>query len=65
MEKDLALRRKIKSALTYPVVVLIMAVVLTGVMLVFIVPTFVGMFESLGGELPLPTRVLLLACRAS
>jgi type IV pilus assembly protein PilC len=61
MEKDLALKRKIKSALTYPVVVLIMAVVLTGVMLVFIVPTFVGMFESLGGELPLPTRVLMLA----
>jgi type IV pilus assembly protein PilC len=60
MEKDLALKRKIKSAMTYPVVVLLMAVALTGVMLIFIVPTFVGMFESLGGELPLPTRVLLL-----
>jgi type IV pilus assembly protein PilC len=59
MESDLALKRKIKSAMTYPVVVLIMAVVLTGIMLVFIVPTFVGMFESLGGELPLPTKVLL------
>jgi type IV pilus assembly protein PilC len=59
MESDLALKRKIKSAMTYPVVVLIMAVALTGVMLVFIVPTFVGMFESLGGELPLPTKVML------
>lgn len=59
LEKDLALRRKIKSALTYPVVVLIMAVVLVGIMLVFIVPTFVDMFDNLGGTLPLPTKVLL------
>ncbi|HSK90301.1 MAG TPA: type II secretion system F family protein [Euzebyales bacterium] len=59
LEKDLELRRRIKSALTYPVVVLIMAVVLTIVMLVFIVPVFVDMFDSLGGELPLPTKVLL------
>ncbi|HEX2142227.1 MAG TPA: type II secretion system F family protein [Candidatus Limnocylindria bacterium] len=59
MESDVALKRKIKSALTYPVVVLIMALVLCGVMLVFIVPTFVGLFESLGGELPLPTKVML------
>jgi type IV pilus assembly protein PilC len=61
MEKDVALKRKIKSALTYPVVVLIMALILCGVMLIFIVPTFVGLFESLGGELPLPTRVMLFA----
>jgi len=59
LEKDLELRRRIKSAMTYPVVVLIMAIVLTIVMLVFIVPVFVGMFDSLGGQLPLPTRVLL------
>jgi type IV pilus assembly protein PilC len=59
LEKDLELRRRIKSALTYPVVVLIMAVLLTIVMLVFIVPVFVGLFDSLGGELPLPTKVLL------
>lgn len=60
LEKDLELRRKIKSAMTYPVVVLIMAILLTTVMLIFIVPVFVGMFESLGGTLPLPTQVLLL-----
>jgi type IV pilus assembly protein PilC len=59
LETDVALRRKIKSAMTYPVVVLVLAVILTTVMLIFIVPTFVGMFESLGGTLPLPTRVLL------
>ncbi len=60
LETDLELRRRIKSAMTYPVVVLIMAVCLTIVMLIFIVPVFVGMFESLGGELPLPTKMLLL-----
>ncbi len=59
LEKDLDLRRKVKSALTYPVVVLVMAICLTGVMLVFIVPTFSAMFDSLGGTLPLPTRVLV------
>ena len=59
LEKDVELRRKIKSAMTYPVVVLILAVLLTTVMLVFIVPVFVGMFETLGGELPLPTKVLM------
>lgn len=59
MEKDIALRAKVKSALTYPVVVLVMAVMLTIVMLIFIVPTFVAMFDELGGTLPLPTRVLL------
>jgi len=59
LESDLKLRRKIKSAMTYPAVVLILAILLTTIMLIFIVPTFVGMFESLGGELPLPTKVLL------
>lgn len=64
LEKDVALRKKIKSALTYPGVVLVLAVLLTIVMLLFIVPTFVGMFEQLGGTLPLPTRVLLLMSTA-
>ena len=64
MEKDVALRRKVKSTMTYPAVVLVMAVLLTVVMLLFIVPTFVGMFESLGGTLPLPTKVLLLMSTA-
>lgn len=59
LETDLALRKKVKSALTYPGVVLALAVMLTIVMLLFIVPTFVGMFEQLGGTLPLPTRTLL------
>ena len=60
LESDVALRRKVKSTMTYPGVVLVLAVLLTTVMLLFIVPTFVGMFKDLGGTLPLPTRVLLL-----
>lgn len=59
LEADLALRRKIKSAMTYPVVVLIMALFLSSAMIVFVVPQFAGMFEQLGGKLPLPTQVML------
>jgi type IV pilus assembly protein PilC len=59
LEADVALRRKIKSAMTYPVIVLFMAVGLSSAMIVFIVPTFEGLFQSLGGELPLPTQVLV------
>ena len=59
LEKDLELRRRIKSAMTYPVVVLVLAVLLTCVMLVFIVPTFTAMFETLGGTLPVPTQILV------
>jgi type IV pilus assembly protein PilC len=57
-EADVKLRSKIKSAMTYPVIVLIMAIGLSTAMLVFIVPTFADMFDTLGGELPLPTKVL-------
>lgn len=64
LEKDVALKAKIKSALTYPVIVLLMAFALTVVMLVFIVPTFAGMFASMGSELPLPTQVLMSASGA-
>lgn len=58
-EKDYKLRQKIKAAMTYPVVVLFIALSLVTVMLIFIVPTFANMFTGLGGTLPLPTRILL------
>ena len=60
-EKEVALRGKIKSAMTYPVVVFIMVVGIVAAMLVFIVPTFEGLYESLGGKLPLPTQLLINA----
>ena len=59
LEADVKLRDTIKSALTYPVIVLIMAVVAVIGMLVFIVPIFQKMFDDLGGQLPLPTQILV------
>jgi len=58
-EAEVKLRGKIKAALTYPVVVFILAILMCVGMLVFIVPVFEGMFVTLGGELPLPTKVLV------
>jgi type IV pilus assembly protein PilC len=58
-EKDAALRGKIKSALTYPVIVLAFSFILIGGVLLFIVPVFEGMFSSLGGQLPLPTQIIV------
>jgi type IV pilus assembly protein PilC len=60
-EKEVALRGKIKSAMTYPVVVFVMVVGIVAAMLVFIVPTFESLYESLGGKLPLPTQLLINA----
>jgi len=59
LEKTAALNRKIRSSLIYPAVVVIMAVLITAVLLIKVVPTFKGIFEMLGGELPLPTRILI------
>lgn len=58
-EAEVALRGKIKSAMTYPVIVFIVAILATTGMLLFIVPVFAGMFESLGGELPWATKILV------
>jgi type IV pilus assembly protein PilC len=59
-EAEVKLRGKVKSAMTYPVVVAVMAVLGVTGMLLFIVPTFKEMFASLGGTLPAPTRFLVL-----
>ncbi len=59
-EAEVKLRQKVKSAMTYPVVVLIMALLALTAMLLFIVPVFEGLFSQLGGELPLPTRILVM-----
>ncbi|GGS74883.1 phytochrome sensor protein [Planobispora rosea] len=60
-EKDAALRGKIKGAMTYPVIVLLFTGVLVAGVLAFIVPVFEGMFKQFGGELPLPTQILVTA----
>jgi type IV pilus assembly protein PilC len=56
LEKDDALRRQVKSAMAYPTVVLVFALMVLIGMIAFIVPVFVGVFKDFGGELPLITR---------
>ena len=58
-EADYKLRQKVKSAMTYPIVVAGIAMLLVTVMLLFVVPTFAKMFTDLGGTLPLPTKILM------
>src|ERR671921_1463096 len=60
LERDQDLRRKVRSAMIYPVVVLAFAILAASFMLIFIVPVFAGMFQDLGGTLPLPTRICML-----
>ena len=59
LEKTNTLQRKVKSSLVYPAVVITMAMLITLVMLLKVIPTFKGIFAMLGGELPLPTRILI------
>lgn len=58
-EKADALVRKVKGAMVYPAVVVIVAAAVTVGMLTWIVPVFAGMFDSLNAELPMPTQVVL------
>jgi type IV pilus assembly protein PilC len=59
LEKDTALRGKIKSAMTYPAIVLAFTFVLIAAVLIFIVPIFEAMFKNLGGQLPAITQFLV------
>ena len=58
-EAEVKLRGKVKSAMTYPVVVFVMAILAVIGMLLFIVPVFASMFTDLGATLPAPTRMLM------
>lgn len=64
LEKQAELRGKVRSAMAYPVMVAILVVLIATGMLVFIVPRFEDIYSSLGGTLPLPTRILLSVSRA-
>ncbi len=58
-EKADALRRKIKGAMTYPIIVAVVAVAAVTVLMVFVVPIFANMFAESGSKLPLPTRIVM------
>ena len=59
IEKEVQLRGKIRSAMTYPIAVVGLVVLIMSAMLLFVVPQFKGIYGQLGGTLPLPTRSLL------
>ncbi len=59
LEKVMALRRKIKSAMIYPIVIAVFAMIIVAVLLVYVIPIFAGMFRDAGLSLPLPTLVVM------
>jgi type IV pilus assembly protein PilC len=58
-EKTMAIKNKIKSALIYPVAVLVVAFVVLAVILIFVIPAFKDVFTSFGADLPAPTLVVI------
>ncbi|MDO8263044.1 MAG: type II secretion system F family protein [Gallionella sp.] len=59
MEKTEALKSKIKSALTYPVSIIVVAFIITAVIMIFVIPAFKELFEGFGANLPAPTLLLM------
>jgi type IV pilus assembly protein PilC len=58
-EKTLAIKSKIKSALFYPVSIIVVALVITSVIMIFVIPAFKGVFASFGADLPTPTLIVM------
>ena len=61
MEKAAKLKAQVKGAMTYPIVTLIIAVLVLGVILIFVIPVFQEMFADFGGQLPVPTQIVVTA----
>ncbi|HET9704968.1 MAG TPA: type II secretion system F family protein [Vicinamibacterales bacterium] len=59
IEKAVKLKSQVKSAMVYPVAVIVIAAVVIGVILWKVIPTFASLFAGLGAELPLPTRIVI------
>jgi len=59
MEKAMALKKKIKGALTYPTICLAISLLILVIILVFVVPVFQQMFDDFGSTLPLPTQIVV------
>ena len=60
-EKSESLKKKIKKAMTYPIAVLVVALIVTAILLVFVVPQFEALFSGMGGDLPAFTRMIVNA----
>ena len=63
-EQESETRSQIKAAMTYPAIVVLSLIMASAVMLVFVVPQFAELFEKFGGQLPLPTRILMAISKA-
>ena len=59
MEKTEALKSKIKSALFYPIAIIVVAFIITAVIMIFVIPAFKQVFASFGADLPAPTLVVM------
>ncbi len=59
LEKSALLRRKVRGAMVYPSVIITVALIITSILLLKVIPGFQAIFESLGGELPLPTQIII------
>ncbi|MGQ9857880.1 MAG: type II secretion system F family protein [Thermodesulfobacteriota bacterium] len=59
IEKAMKLKKKVKGAMVYPIVVLVVAVAVVAVLLLFVIPIFKKMFEDMGGGLPTPTQMVI------
>ena len=60
LEKSRLLIRKVKGAMTYPLIIITMAVFAIAILLIFIIPKFTNLFVTLSSELPLPTRIVMI-----
>lgn len=59
IKRDVALTKKVRKALIYPSILLIVAIAVCAIIVVFVIPKFAAFFESFDAELPLPTRMLI------
>jgi len=58
-EKALSLKAKIKSAMVYPVAILVVSFIVTSILMIFVIPIFSEMFADFGAELPMPTQIAM------
>jgi len=59
LEKADSIKRKVKGAMVYPAAIVIVAVIAVAVLLTFVIPVFATLFKDLGGQLPLPTKIVI------
>jgi type IV pilus assembly protein PilC len=59
LDREVNTRKKVKSALTYPILIFVLAIIVVGVLSIYVMPTFVSLFSAFGANLPLATKLLM------